>query len=95
MLSKHLNVSLNNIRGRRKCLIFAKKIRKKDSSQGLRKIVTKIRTFVNKQIVDIKAYGIRELLRKFIILIKILVKIPFHSTFRFHMFWSDNDIFQG
>ena len=36
----------------------------------------KINTFVSKQIVDIKTYGIREAFRKFYLLIKVLVAIP-------------------
>ena len=40
------------------------------------KIIIKIKTFILKQIVDIKTYGIRELFRKFYLLIKVLAKIP-------------------
>ena len=40
------------------------------------KIIIKIKTFILKQIVDIKTYGIKEFLRKFYLFIKILVSIP-------------------
>ena len=40
------------------------------------KIIIKIRIFISRQIVDIKTYGIRELFRKFYLLIKILASIP-------------------
>ena len=40
------------------------------------KIIIKIRKFTNKQIVDIRTYGIKELFRKFYLLIKILIRIP-------------------
>ena len=39
-------------------------------------MITKVKKFTLKQIVDIKNFGIRELLRKFNLLIKILLKIP-------------------
>ena len=42
------------------------------------KIILKIRAFILKQITDIKTYGIRELFRKFYLLIKILTKIPIY-----------------
>jgi|TARA_B100001964_G_C14105515_1_gene541324 hypothetical protein len=40
------------------------------------KIILKIRTFIKKQIVEIKTYGIEESLRKFFLLTKVLVRIP-------------------
>ena len=40
------------------------------------KIIIKTREFINKQIVDIRTYGIKELFRKFYLLIKILIRIP-------------------
>ena len=42
------------------------------------KIILKIRAFILKQITDIKTYGIREMFRKFYLLIKILTKIPIY-----------------
>ena len=40
------------------------------------KIIIKTRKFINKQILDIKKYGINELFRKFYLFIKILIRIP-------------------
>ena len=39
-------------------------------------IIIKTRAFIKKQILDIKTYGIRELLRKILLLIEVLVRIP-------------------
>ena len=40
------------------------------------KIIVRVITFIRKQISDIRTYGTRELLRKFYLLIKALVRIP-------------------
>ena len=40
------------------------------------KIIVRVVTFIRKQIVDIRAYGILEVLRKFYLLIKIFARIP-------------------
>ena len=40
------------------------------------KIIVRLITFIRKQIANIRTYGIRELLRKFYLLIKVLVRIP-------------------
>ena len=42
------------------------------------KIIIEIRAFISKQIVDIKKYGVRELFRKFYILVKVLATIPLY-----------------
>jgi len=42
----------------------------------LKKQFKDIKIFVSKQIVDITTYGIRELFRKFYLLIKVFSKIP-------------------
>ena len=39
-------------------------------------ILVKIKTFTSKQIFDVKTYGMRELFRKFYLLIKVLFRIP-------------------
>ena len=40
------------------------------------KTMVKVKEFIKKQIVDIKIYGIRELLRKLCLLIKSLARVP-------------------
>ena len=52
---------------------------RKNIGENIQKnIFVKIKTFASKQIVDVKTYGVRELLRKFYLTIKILLSIPIY-----------------
>ena len=52
---------------------------RKNIGENIQKnIFVKIKTFASKQIVDVKTYGVKELLRKFYLIIKLLLSIPIY-----------------